>query len=184
MRDAFGGAFMIKIFLVFIVIYVGFTALSLNYAKAFRAKNIIIEYLETEEISDLNMLITGSRIKEIEDVINNKIKGKLNYNPSNENFCDSKGKVPDGITTDKLLKKTYCSNSGFIIEETGRADNTKGIIYTVRTYVNWNLPFLNGILTVGNTDGKKSTLGGNPNSREILGDVWEISGETRIIVRE
>ena len=38
MRDAFGGAFMIKLFLVFILIYVCFIALALNYAKAFKVK--------------------------------------------------------------------------------------------------------------------------------------------------
>ena len=40
MRDAFGGTFMIQIFLVFILIYISFTALALNYAKAFKAKRI------------------------------------------------------------------------------------------------------------------------------------------------
>ena len=54
MRDAFGGAFMIKLFLVFIIIYVGFTAIALNYAKAYKAKSIVVEYLETNEISSLN----------------------------------------------------------------------------------------------------------------------------------
>ena len=58
MRDAFGGAFMIKIFLVFIIIYVGFTALSLNYAKAFKVKNKIIDYLEVNEITGLEGLVT------------------------------------------------------------------------------------------------------------------------------
>ena len=38
MRDAFGGTFMIQVFLVFILIYISFTALALNYAKAFKAK--------------------------------------------------------------------------------------------------------------------------------------------------
>ena len=41
MRDAFGGAFMIKIFLIFIIVYVCFTALARNYAKAFKVKNKI-----------------------------------------------------------------------------------------------------------------------------------------------
>ena len=36
MRDAFGGAFSIQIFLIFILIYVSFIAVSLNYAKAFK----------------------------------------------------------------------------------------------------------------------------------------------------
>ena len=39
MRDSFGGVFMTNLFLVFIFIYVAFTAVSLNYAKAFKVKN-------------------------------------------------------------------------------------------------------------------------------------------------
>ena len=49
MRDAFGGAFMIKLMLVFLVLYVCFIAIALNYAKAFKAKNGIIDYLERYE---------------------------------------------------------------------------------------------------------------------------------------
>ena len=36
MRDAFGGEFMLRIFLIFILIYILFTAVVLNYAKAFK----------------------------------------------------------------------------------------------------------------------------------------------------
>ena len=50
MRDAFGGEFMIRLFLVFIFIYIMFSAVSLNYAKAFRLKNSVIDYLEKNEI--------------------------------------------------------------------------------------------------------------------------------------
>ena len=46
MRDAFGGAFSIQIFLIFILIYVSFIAVSLNYAKAFKVKSAIIDYIE------------------------------------------------------------------------------------------------------------------------------------------
>lgn len=49
MRDAFGGAFMIKLMLIFLVIYVCFIAIALNYAKAFKAKNGIIDYIERYE---------------------------------------------------------------------------------------------------------------------------------------
>ena len=38
MRDAFGGAFMIKIFIIFIFVYICLTAMALNYAKAFKVK--------------------------------------------------------------------------------------------------------------------------------------------------
>ena len=39
MREAFGGAFTIKLMLIFLAIYIAFIAVALNYAKAFRVKN-------------------------------------------------------------------------------------------------------------------------------------------------
>jgi len=51
MRESFGGAFMIKLVLVFIIIYVSFMAVAVNYAKAFRVKNQIINILEQNQYS-------------------------------------------------------------------------------------------------------------------------------------
>lgn len=49
MREAFGGAFMIRLVLVFIVVYVAFMAVAVNYAKAFRVKNRVINILEQHQ---------------------------------------------------------------------------------------------------------------------------------------
>lgn len=49
MREAVGGAFLIKLMMVFLVIYVIFIAMALNYAKAFKTKNGIIDYIEMYE---------------------------------------------------------------------------------------------------------------------------------------
>jgi len=46
MRDAFGGTFMLKLALVFFVIYVCFMGIAINYAKAFRVKNQVINIIE------------------------------------------------------------------------------------------------------------------------------------------
>ena len=100
MRDAFGGAFMIKIFLISIIVYVCFTALALNYAKAFKVKNKIIDYLENNEISiitDMNAsafenmekyfdyILTADQIKRSKPApdVFLQIAEKLNISPSN-----------------------------------------------------------------------------------------------------
>lgn len=49
MREAFGGAFMIRLVLIFIVVYVAFMAVAVNYAKAFRVKNRVINILEQRQ---------------------------------------------------------------------------------------------------------------------------------------
>lgn len=49
MRDAFGGAFSIQLMLIFLVLYVCFICVAINYARAFRVKNRIINVIEQQE---------------------------------------------------------------------------------------------------------------------------------------
>ena len=49
MRDAFGGAFSIKLMLIFLILYVSFICVAINYARAFRVKNEIINMIEQNE---------------------------------------------------------------------------------------------------------------------------------------
>lgn len=49
MRESFGGAFMIKLVLVFIVIYITFMGVAIEYAKVFRVKNQVINMLEQSQ---------------------------------------------------------------------------------------------------------------------------------------
>jgi hypothetical protein len=49
MRESIGGAFLIKIMVVFIVLYNSLLAIAVNYAMAFRVKNSIINILEQNE---------------------------------------------------------------------------------------------------------------------------------------
>ena len=46
MRDAVGGTFMIKLILVFLAVYIIFMGAALNYAKAFRVKNKVMDIIE------------------------------------------------------------------------------------------------------------------------------------------
>lgn len=49
MREATGGALLIKIMLIFIAIYISFLAVSINYSLAFRVKNELISIIEVNE---------------------------------------------------------------------------------------------------------------------------------------
>ncbi len=46
MQEAFGGTFMLKLFMVFFIIYVFFIGIALNFAKIYRVKNNVINILE------------------------------------------------------------------------------------------------------------------------------------------
>lgn len=156
MRDAFGGAFMIKIFLIFIIIYVGFTAIALNYAKAFKVKNKIIEYLENNEVTNIGNM-PAEEYDKMNDYFENDILGTMNYR----------------VEANCPQNYVYCKN-GIVIVESGKSVNTEGIYYKVTTFFGWSIPFINKLLALNNTGSKAETAIGN----------WKISGETRLIVRE
>ena len=64
MRDAFGSTFMFKLIIVFIVFYVSFMTIAVGYAKVFKIKNEVINFLEqyqvdTDSVSDWNNVVIG-----------------------------------------------------------------------------------------------------------------------------
>lgn len=131
MREAFGGAFMIKLMLIFLAIYIAFIAVALNYAKAFRVKNKIIDIIEQSEgISeiDYNNTNEGSVIGNINTYLNN-----VSYYV---NIINIKNKNTEGV---------HCYDRGYCIEEYAGPvnDGVTSKYYKVTTYININFPFFN-----------------------------------------
>ena len=129
MREAFGGAFTIKLMLIFLAIYIAFIAVALNYAKAFRVKNKIIDIIEQNEgIDSYNDTKEGSVIGDINSYLNT-----VSYYV---NLANIKNNNTENIN---------CYDRGYCIEET-TAPVTDGITskyYKVTTYININFPFFN-----------------------------------------
>ena len=148
MRDAFGGEFMLRLMLVFIVIYVSFTAVSLNYAKAFRVKNKVISYVEENDIEDLSKI----NYDELGNIILNKQYTKPCKNGN--------GPTDDG-------NNKICCN-GVVIEKVKETATTYN--YKIKTYADWNIGTLNMILTFG---GRKQNSEPAVNGMfEITGDAY------------
>ena len=158
MRDAFGGAFMIKLLIVFIVIYIGFIAIALNYAKAFKVKNKVISYIEENEITDISK-IPASEFDKMQKYFDSEIIGKDNYMTSIS--CTAKSGTVE-----------YCQNGIKIVKHTPVGGNKEGEYYTVSTAFGWQIPFLNVLLKLNDQNGDTAT------------GRWEISGETRTIVNK
>ena len=127
MREAFGGAFSIKLMLIFLAIYIAFIAVALNYAKAFRVKNKIIDIIEQNEGID-------SYIDTKEGSVIGDINSYLNTVSYYVNLANIKNNNTENIN---------CYDRGYCIEET-TAPVTDGITskyYKVTTYININFPF-------------------------------------------
>ena len=158
MRDAFGGAFMIKLLIVFIVIYIGFTAIALNYAKAFKVKNKVIAYIEENEITSIRNMSA-------------KAKEDMNRYFQEELVEENNYKYGIKCPNDKQLYD-YCDNGILIVSSDSTGSNKIGTYYTVTTTFGWEIPFLNVLLRLNDQDGSITT------------GYWTISGETRTIVNE
>ena len=165
MRDAFGGAFMIQLLIVFIIIYVGFTAVALNYAKAFKAKNLVVEYLEDHEINDLTNL-RAQADSDMFDYFQTEIIGNLGYVFPAENMCDNVNQ-----------EKTRCyEDIGILIEQIEPSEakrNKLGVYYKVTTYFGFQLPFFDRLYAISGRNAGQNIIGR-----------WRIVGETRPIAFE
>ena len=134
MRDAFGGAFVIKLILIFIIIYISFMAIAMQYAKTFRVKNLIINKLEQSQYEDGDTKVLDNIADEL---------GKIPYNINNigSNTCDGEKQ--------KFITNTYGTESitggGYCLEEKGTSGKH---YYKVTTYIVASLPLFNINITI------------------------------------
>lgn len=127
MREAFGGTFMIKLMLIFLTIYIAFIAVALNYAKAFRVKNKIIDIIEQNE-----------GISDYIDESDKSVIGSINTYLNSVSYYVSL----DDITASNN-NNLHCYTRGYCIEETSSNinDGITSKYYKVTTYININFPF-------------------------------------------
>lgn len=133
MRESFGGAFMIKLILVFIVIYISFMAVAINYAKAFRVKNNVINILEQSQFE------LGDSIDSIDNYL-----GTVSYIVNNSSSVSSHCNGVAFGNTDKA-KNTVLTARGVCIEKMG--DGNKHY-YKVTSYISINFPFFDISMTL------------------------------------
>ena len=140
MRDAFGGAFSIKLMLIFLMLYVAFICVALYYARAFRVKNRIINIIEQYEgYCGVN-----------KEQINNDINTYLSTTGYYISYADVSNVVgKNGSQTydclndfgNGSLSRGYCvynkSNNSHIQTCSDKA------IYSVETYMIFKLPIIN-----------------------------------------
>ncbi len=113
MREAIGGALLIKLVMFFIVIYTCFLAIAVNYSITFRVKNQIINLIESYESYDLAK-------QPIEDYVN-----QVGYYRAKPELTSE--------ATD-----ADCTN-GYCIQELNGA---RGKYYKVTTYVSFDFPII------------------------------------------
>ena len=144
MRESFGGAFMIKLVLVFIVIYVSFMAVAINYAKAFRVKNRLIDYVEQYQYKSGDNRTIGK----IEDYLNSIAYHIPDENGSLRRACETDAK---GISNNE---NPYFIANGACISP--RCDGDV-CYYRITTYISIDFPLFKIKMTLP-ISGESKTL--------------------------
>mgnify|MGYP004510555243 FL=1 len=141
MRESIGGTWIVGIVIVFIVIFTGYLALSVNYSKAFKVKNGIISIIEENEgltdkaqeqiikyLNSTGYYVYGSCSKIDTDYVGNEeaINGVLT------------GYERQG-TTDKYK---YC-----VFERTVENDALNRKYYRVTVFFKFDIPLLDNAFT-------------------------------------
>lgn len=121
MREAMGGALLIKLVMFFIVIYVAFLAIAINYSITFRVKNQIINLIEEYEGYEL----AASSI--------DKYVSNVGYYKSNKNLAVN-------FNSDS---NTTCQSEGYCIT---KLNSDRGYYYKVTAYVTFDFPIIGQIL--------------------------------------
>ncbi len=91
MRDAFGSTFMMRLIIIFIVFYVTFATIAVSYAKTYRIKNSLINYIEQYQLS------FSPNLNEKNSSVNSKVNDFLKknkyerYNDSIVRACNNSG---------------------------------------------------------------------------------------------
>jgi len=122
MRESIGGGWLLGIVALFIALFSGYLAVSLNYSKAFKVKNKIVEVLEDY----------GGFNENSEEIINNYLK-EIYYSTVQvtENSCPEKQEFHDG---------GYCTRE-IIVSDHRNGKNR--VYYKVTTFIKIELPLVN-----------------------------------------
>lgn len=135
MRDAIGGVFSLQIIVIFMLIVNGYLAFTVNYTKAFRVKNQIIQIIEQHEgfTEDAKEKIDEFMRKSNYELNDGYLRWCANNNWStyssstNGGFCYKHSKVD--ISGGNANKKNY-----------------QGSYYSIQTFVNIDIPIINKLL--------------------------------------
>ena len=120
MKDAFGGSFILRLMLIFFVVFICFMTVSITISKTFRIKNNIINMLERADPKQYDSIKNG-----IDDYLR-----KSSYNYSNNQNIEDNCKESGGLKTEL----------GACIVMYKNFNNVKSVYYKVITYVVVDFP--------------------------------------------
>ncbi len=163
MRESIGGALTLEIIIIFMVLVNSYLAFSVNYSRAFKVKNAIIDLIENNEGYPTGNAVNCTTNDNLDSFSGRFCKIIKDYGyTAPEYSTKDKGcaEVPHAPNLDDLGICIIPHTN--IIGQGSTKDTYQGVYYTVYTYINIQLPILNNIL-------------------KNMPSVFRISGDTNII---
>ena len=111
MRESIGGAWILGIVMTFIVLFASFLAISINYAKAFKVKNNVVDLIEKNEG------MTDNAVSDIYGYLQSQgyiLKGKCSagykgFDKNGDTTTDALYCVKKNDVNDTAINKAYYS---------------------------------------------------------------------------
>lgn len=138
MRDAIGQVFALQIILAFVLLINGYMAYSVNYTRAFRVKNQIVNIIEQyegptdEAMAKIGSYVDGMTYRVPQTLINNFRNRYASNSDDGEVSCQ------DGWC--------YIAHD---VRTTGGDGEMNGTYYSVVTFVNIDIPVINNLIGLG-----------------------------------
>ena len=132
MRDAIGGAWLFGLVAIFIVIFSGYLAVSINYSKAFKIKDEVISMIETSEG------MHGNTEPKIENYLNSS-----GYNVYGSCGTDrGTGLLPKSTAESDKFKYCVCK-----VKDSASKSGMEIYSYEITVFFRLDLPVLGNIFT-------------------------------------
>lgn len=154
MKEAFGGTFMLKLVMIFFVIYVTFLTFALQIAKTYRIKNYVINYFEQHQFK---MDDNGSPgfVNPGDDAELKKYLSNIPYNINSVAQAYCQNKFGSGPNDNNIV-----SYNGMCVQKKGAekvGQNLKSAYYKVYVFIKIDWPFMD-IHTVIPISGETMTI--------------------------
>lgn len=132
MKEAFGGTWLLGFVVLFIVLFSAYLAISVNYTKAFKAKNKIINIIEQSEGFTESDSWMVSNLKDSELLASNKAEDKIYY------YLKQAGFAID-VNDSRCPEGAYMQEGGYCIS---KVCTNQGAYYKVTTFIQIELPVI------------------------------------------
>ena len=139
MRESIGGAWLISFVVLFIVLFTSFLAVMINYTKAFKVKNQIINLIEEHEGFTKSDLIedsfAGTSLDELKSKNTTQTDAYLLLKSQAYNFENIKN---CSVDQGEYQVGGYCVKKICV----GLGQNTRAKYYKVTTFINFEIPII------------------------------------------